>query len=381
MSEKPHRERHRVAVIMGGQSAERDVSVRTGATIVKELCRDYRVKPVEILASGRWTVAASFVGEGVDPDPGAWFRGGGQHVLEALSRLRDAGVDVAFNALHGPMGEDGTIQGLFRMVGLPFTGPDVIPAAVTMDKRLTKQVLLAAGISTPPFFALKASSVLDGSGDWARLFEREARRLSFPWILKPNRLGSSVGVAIFGGIDQAIAETPALLRRWPESAREEGLLVEEVVTGRELTCGVIETGAPARALPPIEIRPRGHDFFNYEAKYTPGASEEICPAPLTPAETRKVQDVALAVHELLECAPLSRTDMFLRPDGRLEVLEVNTLPGMTATSLIPLSASKAGIPLRDLLSSLVEHGLSRARAAGCLEACDELDPDSKSLGA
>jgi D-alanine-D-alanine ligase len=321
------------------------------------------------------------VGEGVGLDPAAWFHGAGKHLLEALSGLRDSGLDIAFNALHGPMGEDGTIQGLFRMVGLPFTGPDVIPAAVTMDKRLTKQVLQAAGIPTPRFFALKASRVLDGSKDWVRVFQREAERLPFPWILKPNRLGSSVGVAIFDGIDRAVAGTPELVRRWPESAREEGLLVEEVVTGRELTCGVIETRAPAHALPPIEIRPRGQDFFNYEAKYTPGASEEICPAPLSPAETRSVQQTALAVHELLECAPLSRTDMFLLPDGRLEVLEVNTLPGMTATSLIPLSASKAGIPLCELLASIVEHGLSRATAAGCAKAWDELDPDPKSLGA
>jgi D-alanine-D-alanine ligase len=152
------------------------------------------------------------------------------------------------------------------------------------------------------------------------------------------------------------------VRGWPASALAEQLLVEEVASGRELTCGVIDTGGRPQALPPIEIRPRSSDFFDYDAKYIPGASEEICPAPLEPAETARVMETALRVHEVLECSPLSRTDMFLRPDGSIVVLEVNTLPGMTETSLIPLSAAKAGIALADLLCDIVEHALERAKA-------------------
>lgn len=350
----------RVAVILGGQSAERDVSVHTGRTVALELSKRYRVQPVLILPDGSWSVSGRALGEGLPGDPERWFEGEGVPVLEGLGRLRARGVDVAFNALHGPMGEDGTVQGLFRMVGIPLTGPDVIPAAVTMDKRFTKQVLQAAGVPTPRFFTLPARSLLEGASPGRKLLEENAAHVPLPWILKPNRLGSSVGVAVFQSLDQVLREAADLVRGWPPLALDDQLLVEQVIQGRELTCGVIEAPAPAEALPPIEIRPRSSRFFDYHAKYVPGASEEICPAPLSAGETLRVQETALEVHRLLECAPLSRTDMFLTPEGHLEVLEVNTLPGMTATSLIPLSAGKAGVPLEELLSRIVEHALARA---------------------
>ena len=347
----------RIAVIMGGQSAERDVSLRTGETVVLALAPSCRVKPVQILSNGRWLVPAGFVGSHLTKEPRSWFRGEGKPILDALSGLVGEGIDAAFNALHGPMGEDGTIQGLFRMLEIPLTGPDVIPAAVTMDKRLTKQVLLSAGLSTPRFFTMKAAA----PSSWPAICQREAGRMAFPWIVKPVRLGSSVGVAIFRDLDGLARGMPGVVARWPESALSDDLLIEEVVRGRELTCGVLEVSGPPHALLPIEIRPRDHEFFNYEAKYVPGASEEICPAPLSPQETALVQETALRVHTVLDCAPLSRTDMFLTPRGTIEVLEVNTLPGMTATSLIPLSASKEGILLADLLDSLVQHALHRHR--------------------
>ena len=188
--------------------------------------------------------------------------------------------------------------------------------------------------------------------------------MPFPWVFKPNRLGSSVGVAIFRDAESLIRQAGDLIASWPESSRGDDLLVEEAVTGRELTCGVIETGDRAFPLPPIEIRPHGHEFFDYHAKYTRGASEEICPAPLSPAETEAVERIASEVHTLFDCAPLSRTDLFLTQEGTIEVLEVNTLPGLTETSLIPLSASKAGIPLATLFEDILEHALRRAEAQG-----------------
>ncbi|HVR75166.1 MAG TPA: D-alanine--D-alanine ligase [Planctomycetota bacterium] len=364
-------ERIRLAILMGGQSAERDVSLHSGATVVRELLGRHDLKPVEILANGRWRFEPGFLGTGGAgkaraPGQGGgretWFRGDGIPILEALSRLRGEGIDAVFNALHGPLGEDGTVQGLLRMLEIPFTGPDVIPAAVTMDKRLTKQVLASAGFSTPRFFTIRAPELRDGPVDWARWLDREGARVPFPWVLKPNRLGSSVGVAILKTPEEVMAEAQSILERWPEEAFRDDLLVEEAIRGRELTCGVIETDGCPRPLPPIEIRPLTSTFFDYHAKYTAGASEEVCPAPLSAAEEEAVQTTAVQVHRLFECAPLSRTDLFLTPSGALEVLEVNTLPGMTATSLIPLSASKAGLSLGDLLESLVEHGILRAAA-------------------
>ncbi|MGQ9589243.1 MAG: D-alanine--D-alanine ligase family protein [Planctomycetota bacterium] len=345
----------RVAVIVGGQSAEREVSLRTGETVARELAGRFAVRKVEILSSGRWVVGPAGEGPPRELDP-----------LEALRELQRTGVDVAFNALHGPFGEDGTIQGLFRAAGLPLTGPDVIPAAVTMDKRLAKLAMAAAGVSTPRFFALSAAEVAgeaspEGGPGWKAAVEAEGARVPHPWIAKPSRLGSSVGCAVFAAPDAFLREAPELVRGWPAEARRGVVLVEEFISGRELSSGVVETKGAPLVLPPVEIRTRTRRFFDYHAKYVPGETEELCPAPLSAAETKLVQETALRVHRLFECAPLSRTDMFLSPSGAIQVLEVNTLPGMTATSLIPLSASAAGMPLATLLAEIVEHALSRCR--------------------
>lgn len=345
----------RVAVIMGGPSAEREVSLRTGQTVARELAGRFAVREVVILPSGKWAFGPAEDAPGRELGP-----------LDALRELDRMGIDVVFNALHGPFGEDGTIQGFFRTAGLPLTGPDVIPAAVTMDKRLTKLAMAAAGIATPRFFSLSAAEVAgdaspEGGPGWRAVVEAEGARVPHPWIAKPSRLGSSVGCAIFADPSAFRREAPELVRGWPAEARRDAVLVEEVIAGRELSSGVLETEGAPLALPPVEIRTRTRRFFDYHAKYVPGETEELCPAPLSPEETRRVQETALRVHRLFECAPLSRTDMFLTASGSIQVLEVNTLPGMTATSLVPLSASVAGIPLARLLEGIVEHALSRSR--------------------
>jgi D-alanine-D-alanine ligase len=343
----------RVAVLMGGQSAERKVSLETGRTVLRELGPRHDLVPVEILASGHWVV------------------GGRASVAcqDAPAILDELEVDVVFNALHGPLGEDGCVQGLFRMLGMPLTGPDVIPAAVTMDKRLTKLSLAASGVLTPRFFAIEHHEIPRSATEWRFLGESRASTLPFPWVLKPNRLGSSVGVGLVGSPQDLAAEGPRLVAEAGLAQGGDDILIEELIRGRELSCGVLEVGAAprrARALPPIEIRPRDSAFFDYRAKYTPGASEEVCPAPLTRAERETVESTAVLAHTLFRCAPLSRTDMFLTPAGEVQVLEVNTLPGLTWTSLIPLSASTVGLPLRDLLESLVEHAIERARGWRCV---------------
>jgi D-alanine-D-alanine ligase len=263
------------------------------------------------------------------------------------------------------------------MVGLPYTGPEVTAAAVAMDKQLTKEILIARSIPTPRYFAISADAprrraTPGGPGgdvagiDWPAVLREGLRKFPLPWVLKPNCLGSSVGVVIARSEPELLRLASGVERFLPWAsggAPEQGgeILVEEFIEGRELTCGVIATeGSGPRALPPIEIRPVSSKFFDYEAKYTPGASEEICPAPIPPALTREVQDMAIAVHRAVRADPLSRTDFILDPHGKLHVLEINTIPGMTATSLIPLSAGKAGIDLGDLLRSLVEHALRRA---------------------
>jgi D-alanine-D-alanine ligase len=232
-----------------------------------------------------------------------------------------------------------------------------------MDKRLTKEILRGAGIETPLSFEIPAAGRAPAI-DWNLEVQRHEEHIPLPWIAKPSRLGSSVGVEVFGTAAEFLAWLRALEGRRGQTVSDpvalEEFLVEEMVSGRELTCGVIDTSRGPEALPPVEIRPRGGRLFDYEAKYTPGATEEICPAPLSSAETVHLQDCVLRVHRLFGCDPLSRTDVFLLDDGRFTVLEVNTLPGMTPTSLIPLSAAERGISLEDLFDALVEHALRRS---------------------
>ncbi|MBN1442479.1 MAG: hypothetical protein JXA90_07200, partial [Planctomycetes bacterium] len=300
--------------------------------------------------------------------PSSWSAAEPLSILEALQLLIADRVDVVFNALHGPGGEDGSFQGLLRHVGLPFTGPDVIPAAVTMDKRLAKAALRGAGIETPLSFDIPAAA-RGRAADWSSIAERHRGHMPLPWIAKPSRLGSSVGVAVFETVEEFLLWGRGLDSRRADPLADPAALdehiVEEMVCGRELTCGVLETDGIAQPLPPVEIRPRGGGLFDYEAKYTPGASEETCPAPLPPPETARLQDLAVQVHRLFACDPLSRTDVFRLADGRFTVLEVNTLPGMTETSLIPLSARRCGIALEDLFDALVDHALRRAGRSSC----------------
>ncbi len=366
----------RLGVVMGGASGEREISKLTGRTMVDTLRRHHLVKPVELLADGRWLVASGFLsgfvetvpppgGEDERPEgPSTWFSGSPVAPHEAIALLKQDGVDVVVNGLHGPLGEDGAIQGFLRLHGFPCTGPTGTAAAVTMDKCLTKQVLRAAGINTPTFFTVPARVIATGVIPWTEIVERESQRMAFPWVLKPNRLGSSVGIALINDAEQLKQVGTDLVASWPDSAADNDLLVEAAMSGRELSCGVLEIDGVARALPPIEIRPRTSKFFDYRAKYTPGETEEICPAPLPESVTRKVQDLVIEVHRLFGCAPLSRTDLFLTPQGECVVLEINTLPGMTETSLIPLSASREGLTLSDIFLGLVDHALERARAEG-----------------
>lgn len=372
-----HQRNLRLSVVMGGSSGEREVSILTGQTIVRALRDHHPVKPIELLADGRWMVARGFLGgvHGRGPgsagqtagasepcvDPRKWFDGPPVAAHEAIAHILADGTDVVVNALHGPLGEDGAIQGFFRLHGLPCTGPGGTAAAVTMDKRLTKQVLIAAGVKTPAFFTVPARVLARGDIPWTEIVEREVERVPFPWVLKPSRLGSSVGIALVSDVRELLRVGTDLVRSWPDSAADNDLLVEGLVSGRELSCGVLDLDGEARALPPIEIRPRSSRFFDYGAKYTPGRAEEICPAPLPPAVYREVQELVVKVHRLFDCGPLSRTDLFLTPEGDCLVLEVNTLPGMTETSLIPLSASKEDLALSEILLALVEQALERAR--------------------
>lgn len=296
-----------VAVLMGGPSAEHDVSVKSGQAAVAALRRaGMSVSPVE-------------------------FREGDPHL--------PVNTAVAFLALHGKYGEDGTVQQWLERRGIPYTGSGVEASARAFDKAATKEAFFVAGIRTPNYVVV----------------ERDVRplaQLPMPVVVKPARQGSSVGVTIVRDRDEL---DRAVKHAWRFDDR---LVVEEFVAGRELTVGVLD-GMP---LPVVEIRFKGK-LFDFEAKYSPGGAEEIVPAPLEALTTVRAQDLALAAHECLGCRDYSRTDMILMADGTLQVLEVNTLPGLTEASLLPKAAQAAGLSMEALCTRMVEMALARRPVA------------------
>jgi D-alanine-D-alanine ligase len=291
-----------VGVLLGGHSAEREVSLRTGAAILAALGR-----------LGHRSV-------GIDA---------GRDLAQALVRRK---VDVAFIALHGRGGEDGTVQGLLECLGIPYTGSGVLASALAMDKKQSKWVFRAHGLPTPDFEVLARGA----HRGWP------LERLEPPVVVKPVCEGSTVGMSVVR-TRGALARALATAFRYDAEA-----LVEAFVPGRDLTVGVLGD----TVLPAVEMRPRG-GFYSYRAKYTAGATEYLVPAPLTTRQLARTQKLALAAHRALGCRGASRVDFRLDAGGRPRLLEVNTIPGMTETSLLPKAAAVAGIGFDELVGRIL----------------------------
>jgi D-alanine-D-alanine ligase len=264
-------------------------------------------------------------------------------------------VDAVFVALHGRFGEDGTVQGFLETVGVPYTGSGVAASALAMDKERAKEVLVRHGLRTAPWASVDRDS-------WSRspdaTLAAVLREVGLPAVVKHPREGSSFGVTV--------ADDEASLRSAiAEAARSADgrALVERRVDGTEVTCPVLgNRGGALRALPIVEIVPKGRAFFDYEAKYE-GGSDEICPARVSEEVAGRVREAALTAHRVLGCDGLSRSDFIVGPDGTPVYLETNTVPGMTEQSLCPLSARAAGIPFGELCETLVRLAMERAGPA------------------
>jgi D-alanine-D-alanine ligase len=303
----------RLALIAGGKSAERDVSLKSGEQVYQALNKDkYDIRRY---------------------DP--------RDDLERL--VRDApDLDVALVIMHGRGGEDGTLQGMLDLLGIPYQGSGVLGSALGMNKELSKLLYQRAGLQV-------SQALFFSRGEAPSAGEIEAR-LGLPAVIKPVNEGSSIGVTK--------ARTREELQKGLEAAflYDHRVLVEEFLAGVEITGGVLGN-AKLTALPLVEIIPSDqYDFFDYEAKYKPGASTEICPARVSPEITQKAQAAALAAHRALQCRGYSRTDMIVR-DGEIYVLETNTIPGMTATSLFPQAAQAQGLEFSQLLDTLIDLAL------------------------
>ena len=327
----------RIAVLMGGPSAEHDVSRESGQQVYEALPPDERMAVV-IGHDGVWRID-----EEASPSLGV-----------ALDRLtREA--DVVFIALHGSFGEDGKVQGLLESFGLAYTGSGVAASALAMDKLRTKLMYRASNLPTPDFAVVR--DVTDPSAVAAAL-DDAAAHLGLPMVVKPNESGSSFGVSLPGDFN-SLTEAVGALGQEGQVA-----LLERLVDGRELTCGVLDVTGHPEALPVTEIIPsKEHDFFDYTAKYTPGATDEITPASIPDSLRKVVQSHAVKAHQVLGCRDMSRTDFVVDAAGEPLLLETNTIPGFTKTSLLPQAAAASGLDFPRLVELLVKAAHHRHTGA------------------
>lgn len=322
-----------VGIIFGGISQEHDISVATAVNVNQGIPRDkYSVQSVYISKAGEFAFG------NIDQPPQEVTMLDAKPIHESINHFTN--IDVAFNALHGPFGEDGTIQAFLHVLGIPCSGSPVSSSALAMDKMRARLVMASAGIPVPESIYLTSKDESD---------------IPFmPAVVKPNQNGSSYGISIVKSEDEfklAIEEA----FKYDDIA-----IVEEYLTGKEITCPVIDRGkGNVKALPVILIEPQVSDFFDLPAKYKKGGSIETTPAPISGEATRLAQELAVKTHNLIGCKGITRTDMFLAPDGSIKIIEINTLPGMTNTSLVPQSAKVIGIDFSHLLEIAIEETINR----------------------
>lgn len=311
-----------VALLAGGASGERDISIASGQGAREAL------------------EEAGFNVMTFDPV-----------VRSDLRSLMDGNFDVAFLCLHGKYGEDGTIQGMLEVLGIPYTGSGVWSSALAIDKIRAKVFYRHYGIPTPDSITMYDKPTMSG----AEVIEK----VGSPCVVKPANEGSALGVHIV----KTPEEVEEALKESFQHDRE--VLIETYIKGTELTVSVLGNDDPV-ALPVIKIVPQA-EFYDFQSKYAPGGSQHICPAPLSPEETERVQKTALAAHKALGCRGVSRTDIIMDEQGKCWTLETNTVPGMTSTSLFPDAGRAAGYSFPELCTKLIELALEDAKKRGIRE--------------
>ncbi len=306
----------RIGVLRGGQSGEREVSLRSGQGVLDALARH------------------GF--EAVSIDPG----------LGLIGQLQEAGVEVAFNALHGGAGEDGTIPALLDYAGIPYTGSGMVASAITMNKLITKRLMRAIGLPTPDFVHVRREL------DLAEQVNTVISDLGLPAVTKPLSEGSSLGVSMpkdEAALHEALAE---LLDKYGEA------IGERFCDGTEITVGILGVGESLRALPVLELVPHT-EFYDYQAKYTKGLTELVAPARIPAEAARTAQEIAVRAHRELGCVGISRVDMHLDSAGQVWVHELNSVPGLTELSDVPAAAAAAGMSYDDVILEILTSATTR----------------------
>ncbi|TSA46471.1 D-alanine--D-alanine ligase [bacterium] len=318
--------RKKIAVLTGGPSPEHEVSLKRGQNVIVNLNPDkYEVREIRVGKTGEWPVSP-----------------------EDIKKL----FDLAFIAMHGPYGEDGTVQGILGAVHMPYTGSGAMVSALGMNKWLSLRLFQDAGLLIPPTIHLSRNVWLaerDGVSKKIKSY------LGKPWVIKPNASGSSLGVKI-------VKEEKDLKQALEFTFKDfKEIIVQEFIPGREFTCGVIDSSIPGSAfvLPPTEIVAVGSAFFDYKAKYEPKGAMEITPARLPNSFLQAIKRTALKAHKVLGCRGFSRSDFILNPKGRLYILEINTIPGLTENSLLPKAAKAINMSMSQLLEIVIEGALLR----------------------
>lgn len=336
-----------MVVICGGPSNEREISLKTGEQVLNALPTRYNPHLIEIKESGEWLLKAAYP----------------KQITASRTRIKTlaphqkrqfSNFDIAFIAMHGKFGEDGKIQALLETIGVPYTGSGVLASALGMNKRKTLEIVGRYGIKTPKFTFLY--SLPDSKNQLAKVTKMIGRQIGYPCVIKPNESGSSIGISIVhnekeiqNGLKKAFKE-------------DRVILIEEYIGGLELTCAVMGNSGqtPLTALPPVEIIP-ANEFFDYDAKYFSKKTQEICPARISKQRTKQLQNLSKKVHEIIGCDGLSRSDFILTPGGQLHFLEINTIPGLTETSLSPKEAIADGMTFSGFLDKQIQLALLKKR--------------------
>ncbi len=307
-----------VAIVFGGQSQERNISILSGKTVVNNLNRKkYKIFPIEIEKNGiTWKYQE-------------------KRTSDYRTLLQNLKINVVFIAMHGPFGEDGTIQGLLDLIGVKYTGSHVLTSALAIDKIYSKQLFTQAGLSVPKGFHLTKGQPLP-------------KKLEYPLFVKPYNQGSSLGASKVTCSEDL---KKAIQNDFSYSGK---ILVEEYIAGKEVTCAILGNKEPV-ALPLVEIVPK-FDYFDYKSKYDPKRAREICPARLDAMLTKKIKHTAIIAYKTLNCRAVGRVDMIIR-HGKVYILEMQTIPGLTPLSLLPKAAKTAGISYPKLLDKIINLSL------------------------
>jgi D-alanine-D-alanine ligase len=385
----------RVGIIFGGKSSEHEVSLASAASIIASIDKDkYEIVPIGITKTGRWVLgegAKKLIPEKVieagrpilippDPEVKEILRlplsadsrhGSPTSIAERPSKepLESNAIDVVFPVLHGRFGEDGTIQGLLELAGIPYVGGGVLASAVGMDKDVMKRLFRDAGLPVPKFLVFRSE---DLNSHRAACKRNIASKIRFPCFVKPANSGSSVGIHKAHSVRELDAALADALRY------DEKVLIEEGIVGREIECSVLGNQAPLASVPG-EVIP-SHEFYDYEAKYIDEGSRLIIPAKLTKTQVKRVRELAIAAYKAIECTGMARVDFFVeKPSGQVYVNEINTIPGFTQISMYPKLWEASGISYSELIDRLLQLAIERHTSRSRL-ICSYERPNPNNLG-